>query len=134
MTYIAATAAATTGSTSPSTGSEPTNPNGVLEQNDFLKLMIAQLKDQNPLQPEGNDNEYLTELSNFTEVEQITNLASSSELSGAVQLMGREVSYTAGEGQVLSGTVESIQSTSAGTTLTISGTPGIAETSITEVA
>lgn len=132
MTSI--TPAATVPSTQQSTGSEPTNPDGSLEQNDFLKLMVAQLKDQNPLQPEGNTNEYLTELSSFTEVEQITNLALSSELTGAVQLMGREVQYNGATGASERGTVESVQSTSAGTTLTISGVSGISESSITEVS
>jgi flagellar basal-body rod modification protein FlgD len=117
-----------------SAGSEPTNPSGSLEQNDFLKLMVAQLKDQNPLQPEGNTNEYLSELSSFTEVEQITNLALSSELTGAVQLMGHEVAYNGASGGSERGTVESVQSTSAGTTLTISGVSGISESSITEVS
>jgi flagellar basal-body rod modification protein FlgD len=126
-------AASTTGTGAPQ-AAEPTNPNGLLEQNDFLKLMVAQLKEQNPLQPEGNTNEYLTELTNFTQVEQITNLALSSELTGAVQLMGHEVTYDGASGKPERGTVESVQSTSSGTTLTISGVSGISESSITEVA
>ncbi len=43
--------------------------------------MIAQLQAQDPLQP-ANTNEYLSELAQFTQVEQITNLANASELSG----------------------------------------------------
>ena len=42
----------------------------MLGQNDFLKLMVAQLQAQNPLEP-GNSNEYLNELAQFTQVEQI---------------------------------------------------------------
>lgn len=110
----------------------PTNPTGVLNQNDFLKLMIAQLQAQNPLQP-GNSNEFLNELAQFTQVEQITNLAGSSELTGAVQLIGHEVTYKGADGAPATGTVESIQTSSSGTTLTISGTPGINQLSITEV-
>lgn len=114
-------------------GSESKGPMNGLEQNDFLKLMIAQMKDQNPLQPEGNTNEYLTELTNFTQVEQITNLALSSELTGSVQLIGHEVTFNGASGQSERGTVESVQSTSSGTTLTISGVSGVAQSSITEV-
>ena len=69
----------------------------MLGQNDFLKLMIAQLQAQDPLQP-ANTNEYVTELAQFTQVEQITNLANANELSGAVQLIGRTVSYTDASG------------------------------------
>ena len=77
-------AAATSGQSEPAT----VNPNGTLGQNDFLKLMIAQLQAQDPLNP-GNTNEFVSELAQMTQVEQTTNLANASELSGAVQLIGR---------------------------------------------
>jgi len=107
------------------------NPKSVLGQDDFLKLMIAQLQAQNPLEP-GNTNEYVSELAQFTQVEQTTNLANASELSGAVQLIGRTVNYssTAGAG---TGKVESVQSDSSGTTVTIEGVSGISLSGITEV-
>ncbi len=76
-------------SAAPAAGPAPENPNGVLGQNDFLKLMVAQLQAQNPLEP-GNSNEYLNEVAQFTQVEQITNLANSNELTGAVQLIGHK--------------------------------------------
>src|SRR6202000_1347681 len=86
--------------------SEPAaeNPNGILGQNDFLKLMIAQLQAQNPLEP-GNSNEFINELAQFTQVEQTTNLASAGELSSAVGLIGRSVSYTSGAGETVTGKV-----------------------------
>jgi len=108
------------------------NPNAVLGQNDFLKLMIAQLQSQDPLNP-GNTNEYVSELAQFTEVEQTTNLANASELSGAVQLIGRTVHYASPTGGTGTGTVSSVQSSAEGTTVTIEGVPGIALTAITEV-
>src|SRR5580692_8257460 len=110
----------------------PENPKGVLGQNDFLKLMIAQLQAQNPLEP-GNSNEYLNELAQFTQVEQMTNMANANELSGAVQMIGRNVSYNGTAGQPLTGTVESVQSSSTGTTVTVGGVAGITLSSITNV-
>jgi flagellar basal-body rod modification protein FlgD len=110
----------------------PENPNGVLGQNDFLKLMIAQLQAQNPLEP-GNSNEYLSELAQFTQVEQMTNMANANELSGAVQMIGRKVSYNAASGPGATGTVESVQSSASGTTVTVGGTSGIALSAITNV-
>jgi flagellar basal-body rod modification protein FlgD len=107
------------------------NPNGMLGQNDFLKLMIAQLQAQNPLEP-GNSNEYVNELAQFTQVEQTTNLANASELSGAVELIGRNVSYNGATG-IVSGKVQSVQSSASGTTVTVEGVPGIALSAITEV-
>jgi flagellar basal-body rod modification protein FlgD len=122
-------AAAASGAATP--GATPENPNGVLGQNDFLKLMIAQLQAQNPLEP-GNSNEYLSELAQFTQVEQTTNLANAGELSGAVQLIGHQVTY-AGASGAITGKVESVQSSASGTTVTVEGVSGVKLASITEV-
>jgi flagellar basal-body rod modification protein FlgD len=110
----------------------PENPSGVLGQNDFLKLMVAQLQAQNPLEP-GNSNEYINEIAQFTQVEQVTNLANANELSSAVQLIGHTVSYNGAGGERVSGAVQSVQSTSSGTTVTVEGVPGVKLASITEV-
>jgi flagellar basal-body rod modification protein FlgD len=113
-------------------GGTESKTNGILGQNDFLKLMIAQLQAQNPLEP-GNSNEFLNELAQFTQVEQITNLASASELSGAVQLIGKTVTYHTAAGESVTGKVQSAQSTASGVTLTVEGAPGISLTGITNV-
>lgn len=128
-TAQAAAASTSTGSSGAKTAE---NPNGMLGQNDFLKLMIAQLQAQDPLQP-ANTNEYISELAQFTQVEQTTNLANASELSGAVQLIGRTVAYNNPAGGSAVGIVQSVQSTSAGTTVTVEGVAGIKLASITEV-
>lgn len=127
---IASAHAASTGAGG---GGEPvTNPNGMLGQNDFLKLMIAQLQAQNPLEP-SNANEYVNELAQLTQVEQTTNLAAASELSGAVQLIGRTVAFNDSHGSLVRGKVESVQSTASGTTVTVEGVGGVKLTSIVEV-
>lgn len=108
------------------------NPQGTLGQNDFLKLMIAQLQAQDPLNP-GNTNEFVSELAQMTQVEQTTNLANASELSGAVQLIGRTVNYSSQSGQGGTGKVTSVQSSSEGTTVTVEGVSGISLAAITEV-
>jgi flagellar basal-body rod modification protein FlgD len=123
-----ATASAASSTVTPATS----NPKGMLGQNDFLKLMIAQLQAQNPLEP-GNSNEYVNELAQFTNVEQVTNLANASELSGAVQLIGRTVSYNNPAGESLRGKVQSVQSNAEGTTLTVEGVSAIKLASVTEV-
>lgn len=128
----AAAPAATQGASSTS-ATNPENPNGALGQNDFLKLMIAQLQAQNPLEP-ANGNEYVTELAQFTQLEQTTNLATASELSSAVQLIGHSVSYSdPATGATATGKVESVQSTSSGPTLTVEGVPGVKVSSVSEV-
>jgi flagellar basal-body rod modification protein FlgD len=129
-TQAAAAPAAQAAAAAPPSSGE--NPNGILGQNDFLKLMIAQLQAQNPLEP-GNSNEFINELAQFTQVEQTTNLAAASELSSAVNLIGHTVAYTAASGETAVGKVQSVQSSATGTTLTIEGVPDVKLTAITEV-
>jgi flagellar basal-body rod modification protein FlgD len=128
-TPLATAAAASSGGAAAKT---PENPSSILGQNDFLKLMVAQLQAQNPLEP-GNSNEFVNELAQLTQVEQTTNLANASELSGAVQLIGRTVTYNNASGAAASGTVESVQSSASGTSVTVEGVPGVTLSSITEV-
>jgi flagellar basal-body rod modification protein FlgD len=125
-------ASAASASAAPASNPVPENPNSTLGQNDFLKLMIAQLQAQNPLEP-GNSNEYVSELAQFTQVEQTTNLANASELSSAVQLIGHAVSYNTASGSSATGTVQSVQSSASGTTVTVEGVSGVTLSSITEV-
>jgi flagellar basal-body rod modification protein FlgD len=131
---IASPLAATAPASSPGgvAGTSPENPNGVLGQNDFLKLMVAQLQAQNPLEP-GNPNEFVNELAQMTQVEQTTNLANANELSGAVQLIGHKVTFHGASGEVNAGIVQSVQSDSSGTTVTVEGIPGVKLSAITEV-
>jgi hypothetical protein len=73
------------------------------------------------------------ELAQFTQVEQLTNLANANELTGAVQLIGRSVTYSTASGGRSAGVVTSAQSSASGTTVTVGGVPGIPLTAITEV-
>lgn len=133
MTAIAHAAAAAAPQAAKS-GNEtaPENPNGILGQNDFLKLMIAQLQAQNPLEP-GNSNEYINELAQMTQMEQMTNMANANELSSAVAMIGHKVSYNGTKGELVTGTVESVQSAATGTTVTVGGVTGITLSSLVNV-
>ncbi len=136
--------AATTAPTAASTAKSeplPTNPEGTLGKEGFLKLMVAQLQAQNPLQPtEGS--EYISELAQFTQLEQVTNLAqtasqsaSAQQVAQSVALIGHTVSYTdPTTGAVAQGTVQNVEITSSGATLTVEGHTGIEPASITEVS
>jgi flagellar basal-body rod modification protein FlgD len=148
-TAPATTAANAAGTTTASTGTTgtgstealPTNPNGELGKNDFLKLMVAQLQAQNPLEP-SNGTEYISELAQFSQLEQTTNIAQSSsqtyaaqQVAQAVALIGHKVSYTdPSTGATQTGNAQSVEITSGGATVTVEGTPGIALADVTEVA
>lgn len=137
----APSAAVKTGSATSAAAAEPVNPSGELGKNDFLKLMIAQLQAQNPLEP-SNGTEYISELAQFSQLEQTTNIAQDSSQSAtaqrvaqAVGLIGHTVSYTdPTTGATQSGSVQSAEITSEGATLTVEGTPGIELAGVTEVS
>jgi flagellar basal-body rod modification protein FlgD len=122
-------------------GKQTQAPSTELGKNDFLKLMVAQLQAQNPMEP-TSDTEYLGELAQFSQLEQTTNLAASSgELSSsqkvaqAVQLIGHTVSYTeASSGDTVQGKVQSVEITPAGPSLTIEGVTGVNPASVSEVS
>lgn len=50
----------------------------VLDKDAFLKLMMTQLQNQNPLNPTDN-TEYMNQMAQFSSVEQLSNIASSQE-------------------------------------------------------
>ena len=112
----------------------------MLDKDSFLKLMMVELQHQDPLQP-TDPTQYINELSQMTTLEQTTNMAASeakvaAEESnvGALQLLGHKVTYTDASGTTLSGTVQKVQMTSTGPTLTIDGIGGIDPSSVNEVS
>jgi flagellar basal-body rod modification protein FlgD len=130
-----------TASGTSATGKTPENPSGELGKNDFLKLMVAQLQAQNPLEP-TNDTEYIAELAQFSQLEQTTNIAQTSsqaavsqQVAQAVGLIGHTVSYLDPKtGESTQGKVQNVEISSTGATLTVEGTAGIEPSSITEVS
>lgn len=119
--------------TSTAAGGVPAGEGQSLGKDDFLKLMIAELQAQNPLQP-ANGTEYVSELAQFTQLEQTTNLAESSERQQAVQLIGRTVTCVGPSGEALAGQVQSVQMAGSTTTLTVSGIGGVLPSSVKEVS
>jgi flagellar basal-body rod modification protein FlgD len=137
----AATPPAATGASNKTADATPENPNATIGKNGFLQLMVAQLQSQDPLQP-TESSAYVGELAQFTELEQVTNLAQTSSQSAsaqgvaqAVALIGQTVSYKdPTSGAEAQGKVQSVQITSSGATLTVEGVTGIEPAGITEVS
>lgn len=101
---------------------------GSLGPDAFLKLLVAQLKYQNPMEP-SDGTQLLQQTAQFTQVETLQSLADSQEqlmnvtqFSLAVGLSGKEVSGYDASGNAVSGQVDSIRFTSSGAELQVGQT------------
>lgn len=130
----------TTGTQAP-VAAVPTNPKATLDKDGFLKMFIAQLQHQDPSSP-MDTNDSMAQMSSFSMVEQITNMASTNSkiaaslnTSSAVSLIGKTVTYVDEAKAVKTGTVERVATSKDGvSSITVGGIAGIDPQSITEVA
>jgi flagellar basal-body rod modification protein FlgD len=113
---------------------------GLLGKDDFLKLLIGQMQNQDPLNP-TDSSEYMAQMTQFSILEQVSNLASSQQASAAneydsqaIALVGRTVTYTRADGSSATGLVERVTFSSLGPTLTVGGFTGISPVTVTEIA
>ena len=81
-------AIADTSANATSSSKEKTNNN--LDKEDFLNLLVAQMKYQDPLEPQSN-TEYVSQLATFTQVEATENMAHTAESLEAGGLIGKTV-------------------------------------------
>jgi flagellar basal-body rod modification protein FlgD len=66
-----------------------TSKNG-MDKDAFLQLLVAQMQYQDPLEPTSN-TEFVSQYAQFSQVEQMQNLAATSEMARASSLVGQEV-------------------------------------------
>jgi flagellar basal-body rod modification protein FlgD len=91
-----------------------TNPAATLGKDDFLKLLVAQLKYQDPLKP-SDQSQMMSQMAQFSMVEGINNLQASitslgttSSVSQAVGLIGKELTFLQDDGTNGTGTASSV--------------------------
>ncbi len=132
-TTAATTTGATTAAGSASSAKSTSNPGLNVNETQFLQLMVDQLQHQDPLNP-SDPTDFVSQLAQFTSVEQETNTASNTQNSEYVSLLGRNVTYNASDGTSQSGVVQQVNLSASGATLTIGGVDGISATSVTAVS
>jgi flagellar basal-body rod modification protein FlgD len=119
-------------STTGTTGTDQINKatdKSVLGKDDFLKLMVAQMQNMDPMSQSSSDpSQSMAQMTQFSMLEQLTNLAATTEqLKSATQqaqslaLVGKTVSYLGSDAQLVSGVVERAQLASGKVSLIVGG-------------
>ncbi len=103
LTALSVTQPTTTTSTT-STTAMTNATNDTLGKDAFLKLLIAELSNQDPLNP-MEDREFVSQMATFSSLEQMQNMNKTLESMAeankfsAVQYIGKAVAFTKGEGK-----------------------------------
>jgi flagellar basal-body rod modification protein FlgD len=86
-----------------------------LDENTFLKLLVAQLKYQNPLNP-TDPSQFMAQTAQFTQVEKLNQLVTmaqaqqtSNQMLLSTSLVGKSVTYDDGKGATLQGIVSAVK-------------------------
>ena len=100
------------GSTTPPGGG---NGFSILGKDDFLKLLLAQLKNQDPMKP-MDDTQFVAQLAQFTAVEKMQQMSDQTalllqveQLGQASNLLGKEVEALTQTGDKVSGVVDTMK-------------------------
>lgn len=114
-------------SATPYQSGETRVPVKTLGQDDFLKLIIEQLRNQDPMNPQ-KDTEFIGQMAQFSALEQaktmqhdIAGLRTQQQLLQANDLIGRSVQLQAGDGTLIEGIVSSVVVDSGVPKLSVNG-------------
>ena len=115
-----------------------TSANGTenkLDKDTFLKLLVAQLKYQDPLKP-ADAQSFMAQTAQFTQVEKLEEMndqlkaqATSTGLSTASALLGKTITFALDDGTTATGVVSSVKSAETGVSLDV----GSRETTLDKV-
>ena len=106
-----------------------------LSKDDFFKLFLAQLKNQDPTAP-MDDKEFLAQLAQFTMIDTLQQVKTSlggTQLAQASALIGDQVIGTDTSGLPAAGTVDRIVQDSSGILLVLEGGSIVDPASVTQV-
>ena len=101
------------------------NVSDELGKDDFLKLLITQLQNQDPMEP-MEDQDFIAQIAQFSSLEQMQNLNNSFSYSMGFSLMGKYISAAitdekTGEVKYVEGEVSSVRSASGEVYLVVDG-------------
>ncbi|CUH96091.1 hypothetical protein P22_2179 [Propionispora sp. 2/2-37] len=95
------------GATATTQTQSTSSDNGVLGKDDFLKLLITQLRYQDPLNPTDNQ-EFAAQMAQFSTLEQMQNMNTSLLTAQANGMIGRTVMWTGDDAELHGGVVQRV--------------------------
>ena len=129
MTVSATNSTASSTATS-STGSKTSSKLGAaagMGKDDFMKLLMEQLKNQDPMKP-MEDKEFITQLAQFSSLEsfetlteQMEALTGSQMLVQAATLIGKQATAKLASGEVVTGTISQVKMIDGKPTAVVNG-------------
>ena len=133
------TAVSSTTQTAQTSSTPPVNPGSQLGKDDFLKLLVAQLQNQDPTNPTDSST-WMAQLAQYSSLEQMTNVAgsvgqlvTSSSLTQGVALLGKDLTFTRADGSTGTGVADSLSIQNGQPTLDVGG-ESVTLDSVTDVA
>ncbi|MEZ6185790.1 MAG: flagellar hook capping FlgD N-terminal domain-containing protein [Planctomycetota bacterium] len=109
-------------------GAQQAAPNQELDRDAFLSLLVEQMRNQDPLEPVGNED-FIAQLAQFTSLEnseltadRLGSLLQVEQLGQGAALVGRKVSFRSPtSGEVLPGIVSGAELTNQGVYVDVGG-------------
>ena len=123
---ITSSAATSAANSQPGSARVPTQ---TLGQDDFLKLLVAQMSSQDPLNPQ-KDTDFIAQMAQFSTLEQskamqtdLSALRSDQQMTRAGSLLGQTVTVIpGGTSDPVTGVVSAVKTTSAGAQIVVNNT------------
>lgn len=97
-----------TQSTTDTNSNTTTSKNQDLGKDDFLKLLVTQLRYQDPLNP-MEDKEFIAQMAQFSSLEQMQNMNSAVTSTQATTMIGKTVAYYDENGNEMAGIVDAVK-------------------------
>jgi len=123
----------TSNNISSTTGTSTTSTSkSTLGKDDFLKMLVTQLKYQDPLKP-MDDTAFVAQMAQFSSLEQMQNMNSATLATQANLMIGSKITWTDKDGVVQSGIVTAAKFAKGQTPSLQVGSVSVAVDQVTEV-
>jgi len=133
MTMIPGVGATATGpsATPPAATGNPLNQ--LDNTQEFLKLLVAQLQNQDPLNP-SDPTQFMSEIAQLTAVQSQTTAAAEQQTTAADSMIGMDVTGVGTNGAPVTGVVSSVLLSPSGPPTLMVGSTALSLSSVTEVS